>query len=312
MKGLAGFALFIFFSVSFGQTKPEKAFTIPVKDFIPEGIAYDLLTRTFYIGSINQRKIIAIKEGHLNDLITTGQDGIGQVLGLKADNGNLWACNGDGGNTAGSIQAVHQYNLKNGRLIEKYVIPQDGNKHLLNDLVVTKGGIVFVTDSDGDCLFRIDPIAKEIEKFIESDQLRYANGITLSSDGEKLIISTGRGLLQVDVRTKEMNSLSFQSYLVIGIDGLYQYKNSLIGIQNVTFPVSINRYHLATDSKTIEQADIILVNDPLFDIPTTGVIVEDWFYFIANSQLDHWNEAERKIGEPEKLKEIVIARIKLK
>lgn len=313
MKGIIGFALSIILLDCFGQARDvEKVFTIPARNFIPEGITHDPLTRTFYVGSINQRKIIRIKDGSVADFITSGQDGIGQVLGIKTNDGSVWACNGDGKGVVNSVQAVHQYNLKNGKLIEKYVIPEDGKKHLVNDLVIANNGNVFVTDSDGDCLFRIDPIKKEIEKFIESDELRFANGITLSPDEKKLIVSTGRGLLEVDIKTKELTPLAFQSFLVIGVDGLYRYKNSLIGIQNVTFPVSINRYHLAEDLKSIDQATILSVNDLMFDIPTTGVIVDDWFYFIANSQLDHWNEPEQKLNEPEKLNEIIIARIKLK
>ena len=50
-------------------------------------------------------------------------------------------------------------------------------------------------------------------------------------------------------------------------------------------------------------------NHPLFDIPTTGVVVNDWFYFIANSQMS--NLGKDKIIDPEKLKEILIMKVRL-
>jgi hypothetical protein len=49
----------------------------------------------------------------------------------------------------------------------------------------------------------------------------------------------------------------------------------------------------------------------LFDIPTTGVVVGDWFYFIGNSQLPML-EDDGTIKNPEKLKEVVILKLSLK
>jgi hypothetical protein len=59
----------------------------------------------------------------------------------------------------------------------------------------------------------------------------------------------------------------------------------------------------------IESARVLVANHTLFDIPTTGVIVNDWFYFIANSQMS--NLEKGKIIDPSRLKEVVIMKIKL-
>jgi hypothetical protein len=96
---------------------------------------------------------------------------------------------------------------------------------------------------------------------------------------------------------------------VIGIDGLCFYKQSLIGIQNVTYPVCINQYNLNSTFDKIENANVLLADHPLFDTPTTGVVVNDWFYFIANSQMS--NLEKDKIIDPARLKEVLIMKIKL-
>jgi hypothetical protein len=293
--------------------KAEVAFTIPEKDLIPEGIAYDPQTETFYVGSISKKKIIAIaKNGKAKDFIATGQDGIGNVLGMKVLSGVLWACNNTGENEKQPLYQVHQYDLRAGKLIRAYAIPGDDKKHFLNDLVITKAGEIFITDTNGGAVFKIDLSKQSIEKFIESDELIYANGITSSPDEKKLIVSTGRGLMQVEIATKKISSLGFGSYYMIGIDGLYQYKNTFIGIQNVTFPISINRYYLNKDMTAIERGEVLNAEDPLFHIPTTGVIVGDWFYFIANTHLDQWDDATNKIKENAMLNDVVIAKIKIK
>jgi DNA-binding beta-propeller fold protein YncE len=304
--------LLIGFCATAQSQKAEVAFIIPEKDLIPEGIAYDARTETFYVGSINKKKIVAIdKKGKAKDFISSGQEGIGNVLGMKAVNGILWACNNSPENEEQHVHQVHQYDLQSGKLIRSYAIPSDDKKHLLNDLVVTSKGDVFISDADGSSIFKIDPAKQTIEKFLEAGELIYANGITTSPDGNKLIVSTGRGLMQVDFATKKISQLGFREYYLVGIDGLCEYKNSLIGIQNVTFPTSINRYYLNNEATSIDRADVLIMEDPLFHVPTTGVIVNDWFYFITNSHLDLWDDPTNKISESEKLKDVVIAKIRL-
>ena len=72
----------------------EVAFRIADPDLIPEGIAYDPKTRTFFVGSTFKRKIVAVDAaGRARDFTTEAQDGIFGVLGLRvdADRRILWA-----------------------------------------------------------------------------------------------------------------------------------------------------------------------------------------------------------------------------
>jgi hypothetical protein len=149
---------------------------------------------------------------------------------------------------------------------------------------------------------------KNPELLIKDERLNYANGITLTPNNE-VIVNTFKGFFKINTITRELTALPFPNYFVIGIDGLSFYKQSLIGIQNITYPVCINQYNLNSSFDKIENARVLVSNHPLFDIPTTGVVVDDWFYFIANSQMS--NLDNDKIKDPAKLKEVLIMKIRL-
>jgi hypothetical protein len=55
---------------------------------------------------------------------------------------------------------------------------------------------------------------------------------------------------------------------------------------------------------------VLEINNPRFDIPTTGVIVGDEFYYVANSQLRAFNP-DGSIFPSEKLREPVVLKTKL-
>jgi hypothetical protein len=70
---------------------------------------------------------------------------------------------------------------------------------------------------------------------VRDNRLRDINGIALMKD-KSLVANASIGFFKIDLGTKEINTLPFQGYFPIGIDGLSLYKESLIGIQNVVFP----------------------------------------------------------------------------
>ena len=290
------------------QKKISIAFTVKEKDLFPEGIAYDSADQSFYISSIYKHKVVKrTSNGVVSDFITSGQDGVGEVLGMKVDkNRHLWFCSNPPTGTTGN-SSVYEYDLVTRKLIQKYEWVAPGEKHELNDLQFLQDA-VFVTDSFEGALYKISN--GKIEPFIKSEQFQFSNGITMTPDGKNLLVSTARGILQVNPASKETSRLQAPFY-IIGVDGLYLYRNSLIAIQNVTFPVSLVQFNLSNDL-TIEEAALLAVNHPLFDLPTTGVVVGDWFYFMGNTQLKLLSPTDAKITNPEKLKDLVILKLPLR
>jgi len=85
----------------------------------------------------------------------------------------------------------------------------------------------------------------------------------------------------------------------------------LIGIQNVFFPVTIGRYFLGNEGKKIVKAEVLSAGHPTFVIPTTGVVVNDDFYFMANNNIGNEATATDKI-KMNKIKKVSVVKIKLK
>lgn len=287
----------------------EIAFRIAEKDLIPEGIAFDPDSKSFFISSIHKNKIIRINpDKRITDFIGSGNEGIGQVLGMKVSDGKLWVCSNTGEGNPQGQSMVHVFDITGRILSKKWILQSAGEIHLFNDLVIGSNGDVFISDSDYGAIYRVNNTLKNPELLIKDERLNYANGITLTPNDE-VIVNTFKGFFKINTITRELKALPFPNYYVIGIDGLSFYKQSLIGIQNITYPVCINQYTLNSSFDKIENARVLVSNHPLFDIPTTGVVVDDWFYFIANSQMG--NLDKDKIKDPAKLKEVLIMRIKL-
>lgn len=69
-------------------------------------------------------------------------------------------------------------------------------------------------------------------------------------------------------------------------------------------------YYLNPAKNTITRAEVFEAYNPIFDVPTTGTLVGDFFYFAANPQLDKRKEdgSMPSLGE---LQDIHIVRLKL-
>ena len=290
------------------------AFSIKEKDLFPEGMTYDPVGKAFYIGSIHKGKIIKVdKNGKVTDFIKAGQDGLLPTVGLRIDTKrqHLWVISSFGRANSSISQeffgssGVFKYNLKTGKLIKKYMLKQE-EKHFLNDLVISSKGDVYLTDSYKPAVYKISAKVDKIEKFVDLEG--FPNGIAFTPDESKLFVAS-ESIYLLDIKTKKAINLKHHPALSMGADGMYFYKNSLVIIQNSIQRVV--RMYLNDDFTEIEKYENLEINNPIFNIPTTGVIIKDTFYFIANSQLTDYNE-KGEIFPLSKLVETQILKIKLK
>ena len=302
-------------TVLIGQHKPEIAFTIKERDLFPEGIAHDAADGSFYVSSIFKNKIVKISsKGNVEDFTKSNADGLEQVLGMKIDSkGMLWACNNPPDyDTLRKFSNIHVYDTKRKALFKRFQI-SDGKSHLFNDLAIASNGDVYVTDTNAGMLWVIKQGANDIEAFTKPGSLPWANGIVLMPDGKQLLVCTGGGLgiARVSIETKKIDAFPVERYLILGMDGMYLYKNFLIGIQNTTFPEGILQMDLNAEATRVTKVKFLAYDVPQFEIPTTGVVVGDYFYFIANSQMLHIVGQQGKVKDAETLNDNFIMKIKL-
>jgi sugar lactone lactonase YvrE len=289
------------------------AFRLNDSKLIPEGIAYDPKQERFFVGSVAQKKIIsANRKGEVKNF-SRPEDKLDCVLGLFVDapHQQLYAVTTNGFLDEAQKQrrnAVVRYDLKNGLLVNRYDAP-DANQ--LNDLTIAPDGTIYATDSATGTLFRKRPAEKTLTPFGAKSAVPGANGITLGEDGN-LYVAISTGVAKIDLSTGAPTRLSQPDTVVTGgCDGLYWHSGDLVGIQNVTNPGRVIRIALTDQGTRIRGVTILQSHHHSeFSEPTTGAVMGDAFYVIANSYVGHF-QPNGSLKDPENLKATAIVAIPL-
>jgi hypothetical protein len=201
--------------------------------------------------------------------------------------------------------------LRSGKLLKKYLLSNENGKHALGDLIISKNGDVFASDSVAPNIYRIDAKRDELEIFLTSDNFSSLQGLAFSPD-EKLLFAAdySKGIFRIEMQDKKIMQMSADANTnPIGIDGLYFHDRYLIAIQNGFRPHRVVRFVLNKERSAITKSETLEANHADFNEPTLGVKVGNDFYYIANSQWALTNE-NGTLAE-DKLKEPVILRLKL-
>jgi hypothetical protein len=295
------------------------AFTLHEKGFIPESVAYDSKTKTFYLGSVYRRKIVAVDPSGTARNFSTDLDG--SVMGMKVDvtRRQLWVCTAahpqmanynpeENGNSA-----ILKYDLQTGKLVKKYLLTNKPKPHWLGDLVLSSDGDVFASDSVSPAVYVIRRRSDELVLFVENKEFASPQGLAFAP-GEKILFLAdyANGIFAIDQESRKVTRLPGpENTTLLGIDGLYHYHGSLLGVQNGVNPARLIRLRLNQEMNRIERLETIEANNPVFDEPTLGVLDKDTFYFIANSQ---WGaiDAKGQLASDDKLTEPIVLKIKLR
>jgi hypothetical protein len=177
-------------------------------------------------------------------------------------------------------------------------------------------GEAFATNTGTGEIFRMSPDREGLEQFLPAGSIPQANGLAVSPDGKLLFVAGWIGVVRVDLSTKQFRLLAKpRNVSDAGLDGMYLFKRSIIGIQNPDLhPGRVMRYFLNPEMDTIARAEVIEAYNPLFDVPTTGTIVGDSFYFVANTQLDKGTQHGTGpwiMPPPDQLQDIKLVELKL-
>jgi hypothetical protein len=278
-------------------------FTIEEADLIPEGLAYDSVLKVFYAGSELKHKIIKVTlAGTASSFVPPTRYGLAPVGGVRVDysDHSLWAAT-DGPET------VH-FNSR-GELVERFSVRTPG-PHILNDLVVRNPDQVYLTDSRANEVYRLDRRSGTFTALRLHRPLRVPNGITLSPDNKLLYAGDYLGVVIVDLENGASLDLPPSAKTTLaGIDGLYWYRGSLIGVQYGTGWFRVMRWRLSPDGRRVVSAETLESGTSLVEETTTGAIVGDRFYFFANTGIPNWKDDT--IIDRKKLRPVRVAVVSL-
>jgi hypothetical protein len=283
----------------------EKVFAIPDAGLLAEDIDYDPATKSFLITSVLEKKIIRITaEGKATDFAQSPSRWPMLALKIDAARKLVWATevamNGfsvvpksDWGRSA-----VLRFDLETGALRRRI----EATTHVaLGDMVLTSSGIPIVSDGDGGGIYEVKN--DKLERIDDGDFISPQTPV-MHPDGVHVFVPDyARGIGLLDLTTRRVTWLGLDTmkqeptakFAVNGIDGLYLHRDSLIATQNGTTPERVIRFQLNSVLKTIDSEQIIERSTPTLGDPTHGVVVGDFFYYIANSgwgKLDEHGDAK--------------------
>ncbi len=298
------------------KIQSEPAFVIKEPNLFPEGMAYARYSGRVYAGSVQRKIVWTDKTGELHDLVKAGEDGLAYVAGLHVDETRkeLWAVSSKFGETAelaGAVQGLFKYDLSTGKRIATFAAPSKSSGFLNDVAVVPSTGKAYVTNTLEGSVYCTTAGSHELELFLAPGTVAGANGIAISDDERISFVAGDFDIYRADLGTKTAVPLQKTSDVIdASIDGMYFYRQSLVGIQNAIHPGRVVRFYLDPSLSKITRSEILETYNPAFENPTTGSLDGDSLLFMANTQLHKWR-AGQPSPPPNELHDIQILRISL-
>jgi sugar lactone lactonase YvrE len=272
----------------------QTAWTIADRTFIPEGIAYDAETHSFFVSSQYQRRIVRVDgSGKVTPFVREAQDGLFMAFGIAVDPRRrlLWAVSTADPLMKGFTPAdegragVFAFRLSDGTLARRVAAEPSTPAPYFDDLTVRSDGRVFLSEGGRGAIYSIPPDSDRVELFVAPGSIQGPNGLALAADEQALYVADYAGFIcRVDLASRAVSRLPQPPDTTLyGIDGLVFHHGGLIGIQNGTTPPRIIRLTLTDDGRALAAVRIVEMNHPLIGEPTLGVVVDDTLYFVADS-----------------------------
>lgn len=272
------------------------------KDLIPEGIAVDMHSGKLFINSLKHDKIVQsdLDGTNAKDFIQSHEYGYLAGFGMTVK-GNILYALGNSLPKKNNKSILLLLDIPSGDLIKSYPL-NDSEFIYLNDIAISNHGTVFITDSETNNIYSINPSRDCLEVFYSNDEIKHSNGIAISDDDKYLYFASyGSGVRVLDIATKKLVNQSNEHK---GIDGMKFHENSLITIINSKRDSSENgvyKFQLDKQGSNIVGQEKLMAFRHDSDIPTTFDLVEDKMYFIADSQMDVLNQETLEIIDASKL-----------
>jgi len=178
---------------SYYSTKLERKWTAEDGLSIPESACYNKKEKTIFVSNIVGMHNVKDGVGYISRLNEKGELLQKEwVIGLNAPKG---ICCTKKSLFVTDIDRVLEVSLRTGKVKKSY---QNSKSISLNDATVTADGTVYVSDSGGDCIFRVGKDSLEV--FLQSDELSRMNGI-LAVD-KLLYLGSKNNMITVNQKSK--------------------------------------------------------------------------------------------------------------
>ncbi|MFT3753787.1 MAG: hypothetical protein QM800_13240 [Paludibacter sp.] len=176
---------------------------------IPESSHYNPYDHSIYVSNIVGKHNIKDGEGFISKLNTKGGviakewvKGLNAPKGITCTKTKLYVTD---------IDRVAEISLSTGKILKEY---RNSKSKSLNDVCVTPNGQVYVSDSEGNCIFYVGKDSLEV--LVQSLNLGSMNGICAS--GNLLYLGSKGNFISVDQKTKAITVLQEKVGYLDGIE----------------------------------------------------------------------------------------------
>jgi hypothetical protein len=288
--------------------RSEKVFALADPGLVPEDIDFDPQSKTFLITSVLEQKIVRVaSSGQVSSFASSSSGWPMLALKVDAQRNRVWATEVamDGFTIAPKSDwgrsAVLCFDLQTGKLLNRIEAPLHT---ALGDMALSPAGVPIVSDGDGGGVYKV-----------EDGRLVLINGKDFISPQTPVVLPGGnlvavpdyaRGIGILDLRSGAVQWVNYPAsghpagakVALNGVDGLYYVDGAFLLTQNGTSPERVVRMKLDRSQANVESEELIERATATLGDPTHGVVVGDWFYYIANSG---WNALDEhgdvKAGE---------------
>jgi hypothetical protein len=271
--------------------RSEFAYELADAGLVPEDIDFDPQSKMFLITSVLEKRIVRVSSSGQVAAFASSPSGW-PMLAIKVDakRDRVWATEVaiDGFSIAPKSDwgrsAVLCFDLQTGALRNRI----EGPLHAaLGDMALTEAGVPIVSDGDRGGVYKV-----------ENGRLALINGkdfispqtpATIPGTDLMMVPDYARGIGILDLRNAQVqwiNQSGGAGVALNGVDGLYYFDGALILTQNGTSPERVVRMRLDRSQTKVVSEDVIERATTTLGDPTHGVVIGDWFYYIANSG---WN-----------------------
>ena len=263
--------------------------TLDARNVRPESIAFDAKRNAFLLGNTETSELVTCSlQGECHAFVMPDAKEKAYVLGVKVDSARrlVWATN----NTA-SGAGLRCFDLETSKFRRTASV---SGRHVLNDLAISSTGTVYVSDTADSAVYQLPSGTSTFQRMAPHHTFTAANGIALSADEKLLYVSTWEdGIDVIDLRSGAVVPIVHPDNICLAfIDGLYATQRSLIAIQNGPMLPRIAEFRLSQNNLQIVSMRLLERRNPAFDGITTGVVVRNDLYYVANPQTDKKSDHE--------------------
>lgn len=282
----------------YADLAPNETLVLPGADIYPESLAHDAKSGKLFVGSFYNGNVVQFAKGKPSVFVPGSRDDIHSVTGIAVDSSHrrMWLCNSEAGASAKSTPGtvgkafVHVYDVDNGRLLKKIPLSDDVGGHFCNDIVLSRDGSAYVTDSFSPIIWKVSADLTA-QAWLVNDQFKgegfNLNGIQLTPDERYLLVNkmnTGK-VFRVGVQDKSVVDVKLDRPIEGG-DGMQLVSShALLVVEGFgAKQPGIAKLKFNTDYTTATIED--KVTSAAFDTPTAVRQISTSVY-VVNSRFNH-------------------------